>query len=184
MYYHLDSPSPSPSPSYLSCHLHSIFSVLVGGNRLYETKVHSMETKHANFDHKSGQKPSLKELKDRIIHYCRWCDQALSGRSDKRFCSIHCKNAWHHWTLQNGRKLPIIRTIIANSRIMQALLDEGKEKVRMQELLRRGFAPEFNTHQWVSENGTTYNFCFQLGWCILKEEPDMVHIIEKPNAGR
>ena len=143
-----------------------------------------MENKNPVYDHSPGQGPSLKEMKDRITYYCRWCDQVLSGRSDKRYCSVHCKNAWHHWTLQKGRKLPIIRSIIANSRIMQSLLDEGMERLGMQEFLRRGFSPEFKTHQWVSENGTAYNFCFQFGWCILKEEQDMVHIIEKPNGGR
>lgn len=129
--------------------------------------------------HYSTLNPSLAYIHANTQTWCRWCERPLKGRSDKRFCDIHCKNAWHQWIRRHGTKGPMIRIITANCRAIQSFLDHGIKAVSWEELLQAGLHPEFHTHEWKSPNGTLFKFCFNCGWSVPDSPSDPIHLMER-----
>lgn len=125
---------------------------------------------------------SVKEKAATLMTWCRWCDMPLQGRSDKRFCDIHCKNAWHLWINKFGMKGPIIRVITANSRIIQSFLNHGSNLVTMNDLIRAGFNEQFHTSVWTSPDGECYTCCFNFGFAA-DSATEKIRLIERTIRG-
>ena len=105
--------------------------------------------------------------------FCQCCGLSLKGRSDKKFCDDGCRNTFNNQ--QNSIHNKGIQTINAilkrNRSILLAKLPEGKKqaKVLKEQLLIMGFNVRYMTHQGLLPNGQSVQFCYELGWVILKE---------------
>ena len=78
---------------------------------------------------------------------CLECGTAISGRRDKRFCSLSCKNKYNNRTQMIKRRMRA-RTIAAltgNYVVLEALLNEGKTSAGLEELSELGFDPAYVT---------------------------------------
>lgn len=78
---------------------------------------------------------------------CLECGAAISGRRDKRFCSLRCKNKYNNRTQMIKRQMRA-RTIAAltgNYTVLEALLNEGKTGAGLDELSELGFDPAYVT---------------------------------------
>ncbi|MFT2011387.1 hypothetical protein ACMA1I_22130 [Pontibacter sp. 13R65] len=109
---------------------------------------------------------------------CGQCGEALTGRADKRFCSDQCRA-----TAGNERKLrdrgeKIMREINAllrhNRQVLHKASPEGKTTLRRQVLELAGFDFRYFTHQYRTQKGNLYSFCYDYGYLLLPEEKVLI----------
>lgn len=141
---------------------------------MYPQSYQSYQTSHY-----STLNPSLAYIHQNIQTWCRWCEKPLKGRSDKRYCNIHCKNEWHQWIRKHGMKGPIIAIINANCRVIQSFLDHGIKAVTYDELIQAGLRPEYHTSDWTSPQNVHFKFCFHFGWSVPENSSDPIHLLER-----
>jgi len=102
---------------------------------------------------------------------CIECSNAVKGRSDKKFCSLFCKSAFHN--RKQAEKNNFIRKTNAilrrNRRILRDGLAEGYCNLSRQDLLASGFCFKHITMQQQSE-GVCYFYCYEFAYSTLDFE--------------
>jgi hypothetical protein len=96
---------------------------------------------------------------------CLNCGKELVGRSDKKFCDIHCKAQYNN---QRSKEKDAVlhksnRLLRKNRSILKTLCVAGKATVRREELVKRGFTFEIYTYIWKSRSGYYY-FSYEWGF--------------------
>ena len=78
---------------------------------------------------------------------CLECGTAISGRRDKRFCSLSCKNKYNNRAQMAKRQLraQTIAALTGNYAILEALLKEKITSMSLADLVKTGFNPEYVT---------------------------------------
>jgi len=97
------------------------------------------------------------------MNICPHCNSEIKGRSDKKYCSIHCKSA------QEVLYFTIDKQLKTNRKILKAYNKSGMSTVRKQKLLSEGFDPTYFTHYWKNKKGQVYLFCYEYGFLDLRE---------------
>lgn len=99
---------------------------------------------------------------------CCECSQTFSGRSDKKFCDDHCRNA--HNNKLNSNSSSFIRNINnalrKNRRILEKLVTSNTLRVPLHELAIAGFNFSFHTQSKITTQGKTYFYCYDYGYTI------------------
>ncbi|MFN3406095.1 MAG: hypothetical protein ACK40G_18515 [Cytophagaceae bacterium] len=108
---------------------------------------------------------------------CPGCNQSFRGRSDKKYCSDLCRNAYHNMQTRIDEKFiyDINKILRKNRLILKKLNPRGKCTVRKENLTAEGFDFKFYTHQYKSKKGNVYNFCYDYGY--LPVETDKILIV-------
>lgn len=110
---------------------------------------------------------------------CLECGEQIHGRTDKKFCSDGCRNAFNN--KQNRDSTNLMRSINnklrKNYRILCKINTEGKTKTTKTKLLSLGFNFEFITEFVVYKNGSEYKFVYDQGYKLLEE--DFVLVVKK-----
>ena len=100
---------------------------------------------------------------------CRECGEEIIGRSDKVYCSDHCRTA--HYNKTNGNSSKVIRNtnriLRKNRRILSSLNPDGKAKVHRKSLEGKGFDFTYHTSTYTTQKGRTYVFCYEQGYLDL-----------------
>ncbi|MFB9053119.1 MULTISPECIES: hypothetical protein [Formosa] len=97
----------------------------------------------------------------------------MRGRSDKLFCDLHCKSAYHYRSaLENEPRFfnQVDNQLKQNRRILKSYNKAGKATVRVQVLEQQGFNPKFFTHYWKNNKGDVYLFVYEYGFLKRKEQ--------------
>tara|TARA_R110002167_G_scaffold309978_1_gene514873 strand:+ start:2193 stop:2576 length:384 start_codon:yes stop_codon:yes gene_type:complete len=108
----------------------------------------------------------------RIHKECLYCNIALEGRTDKKFCDPQCKSAYQY---QQAKQQPerfynkVDNQLKLNRKILKEYNKGGKVTVRAQILLELGFDPNFFTHYWKNQKGDVYLFVYEFGFLATKE---------------
>ncbi len=103
----------------------------------------------------------------RIQAQCLYCEKQLSGRTDKKYCDLHCKSAYQYKkTKENPERFynKVDNQLRLNRRILKEYNKGGKVTVRCERLLNLGFNPNFFTHFWRNKKGDVYWFVFEYGF--------------------
>jgi hypothetical protein len=107
---------------------------------------------------------------------CRECGEKLLGRSDQKFCSDQCRNAYNN--KQNSDANNFVRNINnslrRNRRILDAICSGEKIRVSKEKLIQKGFSFTYFTHLYETKNGSAYHFCYELGYLILNEDDVLI----------
>ncbi|MBL7810902.1 MAG: hypothetical protein JNL57_01645 [Bacteroidetes bacterium] len=110
---------------------------------------------------------------------CPECGDKIRGRSDKKFCSDACRNAWNN--RQNSDATSVVRNINnalrKNRRILEEVLNghaEGKARIQMKKLAAKGFQFDYFTSIYRTKTGSEYHFCYEYGYLKLDDEHYMV----------
>ena len=77
---------------------------------------------------------------------CLACKKELQGRSDKRFCDVHCKSAYHYRkSLEEAPRFynKVDNQLKLNRKILKNFNKAGKATIRSETLLDLGFNPNF-----------------------------------------
>ncbi len=97
---------------------------------------------------------------------CLECGEVILGRSDKKFCSDACRNAYNN--RKNKISVNLIRNINnrlkKNWRILEKLNPEDKTKVHKTKLENEGFDFNYFTGIYTTKKGATYYFVYDQGY--------------------
>lgn len=108
----------------------------------------------------------------RIQHKCLYCDKELHGRTDKKYCNLHCKSAFQY---KKAKEQPerfynkVDNQLRLNRKILKEYNKGGKVTVRADVLLDLGFDPNFFTHYWKNQKRDVYLFVYEYGFFKKKE---------------
>ncbi|TDQ32538.1 hypothetical protein [Zeaxanthinibacter enoshimensis] len=108
---------------------------------------------------------------------CRECNEPVTGRADKIFCSDYCRNAYHNQLNKDSKNLlrNINNRLRKNYRVLDSFpLKDGKTRTSKSRLLDKGFNFEYITHLYTTKKGTTYFFLYDLGYLPLDNDYFMI----------
>lgn len=103
----------------------------------------------------------------RLQHECLYCKKQLTGRTDKKYCNLHCKSAYQY---QMIKKRPerfynrVDNQLRLNRKLLKIYNKAGKSVIRSEVLLQQGFDPKFFTHYWKNQKGEVYLFVYEYGF--------------------
>ena len=110
---------------------------------------------------------------------CPECGEKIIGRTDKKFCSDYCRNAYHNKANKDTSNL--IRNtnnqLRKNHRILEALNPTDKTSVPRSKLLAKGFNFELFTSIYITKTGNQYFFVYDQGY--LKLENDFFALVKR-----
>jgi len=97
---------------------------------------------------------------------CIECGEIILGRSDKKFCSDACRNAYNNRKNQESNKLirDINKRLKKNWRILQDLNTDEKTKVHKSKLLDAGFDFNYITSIYTTKKQKVYHFVYDQGY--------------------
>lgn len=115
---------------------------------------------------------------------CLECSEKLVGRADKKFCSDQCRNAYNNRNNSDATNLirNINNALRKNRRILHGLNPGEKTKTTRDKLLREGFNFSHFTHLYQTKTGSTYFFCYELGYLLL--DNDEILIVRRDSASQ
>lgn len=101
---------------------------------------------------------------------CLECQQTLSGRADKKFCDDQCRSSYNNRLNSDTSKLvrEINTSLRKNRQILIELCPDGKNKVKNEKMISRGFNTQYHTHIYKTKEGSVYYFCYDYGWLQLE----------------
>ncbi|RDC62494.1 hypothetical protein [Adhaeribacter pallidiroseus] len=70
--------------------------------------------------------------------------------------------------------MDINRILRKNRSILKVSSPLGKTTTRQEYLLQQGFDFRHFTHQYQTQKGNTYNFCYDFGYLLLPEEKVLI----------
>ncbi|MGS2738444.1 hypothetical protein [Sinomicrobium sp. M5D2P17] len=107
---------------------------------------------------------------------CLECGEKVSGRTDKKFCSDHCRNTYNNRLNKDSKNLirNINNKLRKNYRILSELNPGDKTKTTKMRLMEKGFDFEYFTNVYTTRNGTIYYFLYDLGYLPLENDFYMV----------
>ncbi len=109
---------------------------------------------------------------------CLQCHAAITGRSDKRFCTDQCRYL-HNNTLkqqnQGERRIHQINAALRKNRsILKQFSPLGKTAVSRQHLELSGFDFRYLTQVYRTQKGNTYHLCYDYGYLLLPDEKVLI----------
>ncbi len=108
---------------------------------------------------------------------CQNCTTPFVGRSDKRFCSIKCKNEQYQLEKKDSRKVTDeVDSYLHRNRAILALLmgDAKKETFDRLILVRAGFKFDFMTGLYLNKEGKTYHIVCDYAWMTFSDQKILV----------
>jgi len=101
---------------------------------------------------------------------CPECGEKIVGRTDKKFCSDYCRNAFNNKINKDSSNLVrnINNSLRKNYRILQELNPTDKTKTTKSKLLTKGFNFENFTSIYTTKTGTIYYFVYDQGYLPLE----------------
>lgn len=103
---------------------------------------------------------------------CPECGDKIVGRSDKKFCSDACRNAYNN--KQNKDISNLMRKINnhlrKNYRILTEQNPEGKSKITRSKMEALGFDFDHITQMITYKNGSQYYFIYDKGYKFLDQD--------------
>lgn len=103
---------------------------------------------------------------------CLECDEKIKGRTDKKFCSDHCRNAYHNKINKDSKNLVrnVNNLLRKNYRILEELNPENKIKISRSKLIARGFNFDYFTSIYTTKTGNVYYFVYDQGYLPLEND--------------
>ena len=110
---------------------------------------------------------------------CKYCkNPILNGRSDKLFCSVNCKNNYHH---QLRKKTNIVAVYIdeilhRNRSILYELMGDKTRKLKIAKLTlaKKKFQFDYHTHITVNSRGKTYHNLYDYAWMSFSDDEVLI----------
>ncbi|KJD33822.1 hypothetical protein PK35_03470 [Tamlana nanhaiensis] len=103
---------------------------------------------------------------------CLECNEKLIGRSDKKFCSDYCRNAYNNNINKDSKNLirNINNRLRKNWRILETINTTGKIKTSKKKLTQEGFDFNYFTSIYTTKEGSNYYFVYDQGYLELENE--------------
>jgi len=109
---------------------------------------------------------------------CKICGTPITGRSDKIFCSVKCKNIYHHRLRKNTEIAVknIDKILHRNRSILFELMGKQKKQIKVDriELDKKKFNYKYHTHFYVNSRGKTYYYVYDFAWMSFSDNEIMI----------
>jgi hypothetical protein len=109
---------------------------------------------------------------------CIQCGPKIVGRSDKKYCSLACKNQYQHQYHKQARSVTQqIDTILhRNRQILAILMGEKRNKMTLArlELDAMGFNFKYITGIYTNSQGKLYHYVYDFAWMEFSSQEVMV----------
>lgn len=107
---------------------------------------------------------------------CLNCGYELQGRSDQKFCSDLCRNAYNNQLNSDiNNSIRNINSILRrNRRVMEKLCPYDKCKSTKVQMATEGFNFNYHTNRFLTKKGQEYIFCYDYGYLELSEMEVMI----------
>ena len=115
---------------------------------------------------------------------CPECGNAIKGRSDKKFCSDQCRNAYNNRQNrdQDNYMRKVNNILRKNRRILAELNPNGKSKTTRSILTEKGFHFQYVTNIYQTKQGKVYYFCYEQGFLPLPNG-EVALVVKKDYVG-
>lgn len=108
------------------------------------------------------------ETKTRL---CGQCAKPMRGRTDKRFCSSHCRNSFNNKkNCHRNRMISRVNLLLQrNRRILEQFLPQSERMARIHlgQLSEHGFDFRYHTQAIRTAKGNLYCFVYEYGYRLL-----------------
>lgn len=103
---------------------------------------------------------------------CLECGDVIKGRSDKKFCSDLCRNAYNNKLNSDSNNLVrnVNNILRRNRRILEELIPEETAKTTKAKLIAKGFSFQYYTNTYTNKKGAMYFFCYEYGYLPLEND--------------
>ena len=111
---------------------------------------------------------------------CKICSKMINGRSDKKFCSVKCKNYYHtnlRRVNENEVKVKEIDTILHRNRsiLLEILSKTGRQKKVPRIVLdRMNFNYTYYTHTIINSVGKTFFYVYDLAYMTFSDNEVLI----------
>ncbi len=101
---------------------------------------------------------------------CLECGEKIVGRTDKKFCSDYCRNAYNNNLNKDNKNLVrnVNNQLRKNYRILEELNPDGKVRISKSKLVAKGFNFDYLTSIYTTKTGNTYYFVYDQGYLPLE----------------
>lgn len=101
---------------------------------------------------------------------CLECGEKIVGRTDKKFCSDYCRNAYNNNLNKDSKNMVrnVNNLLRKNYRILEELNPDGKVKLSKSKLAAKGFNFDYFTSIYKTKTGNTYYFIYDQGYLPLE----------------
>ena len=110
---------------------------------------------------------------------CIVCNRGMKGRSDKKFCSVRCKNQYHRDLRQSIQ--PAVKKVDdilhRNYAICLELtkdLQDSKLMISKLELEKMGFKFNYYTGSYLNSQNKTYHYVYDFRWMEFSTQMVMI----------
>ena len=102
---------------------------------------------------------------------CLECGEKIIGRSDKKFCSDYCRNAYNNKVNASSKNLirNINNRLKKNYKTLCELNISGKTKITRSKLLDHNFDFNLFTSIYTTKNGNTYFYVYDQGYLPIDD---------------
>jgi hypothetical protein len=103
---------------------------------------------------------------------CLECGEPILGRSDKKFCSDLCRNAYNNKANSDANNFVrnTNNALRRNRKILEELCRDEKSKTTRNTLLDKGFDFSLMTNIRKTQKGSTYFFVYEYGYLELDND--------------
>ena len=111
---------------------------------------------------------------------CLYCEKALIGRSDKKYCDFHCKSSYQYQQNKLNESnfyKKVDKQLKKNRKVLKFFNKSGKTTIRSEVLNEKDFNPNFFTHYWKNSKGDVYLFVYEYGFLRKKENNKEKYVI-------
>ncbi len=114
---------------------------------------------------------------------CSQSGDLLTGRSDRRFCSVPCKNQWHNAKRKEEYRIFSYsdKILHRNREILNSFCQysSGKGYIPLNKLLQRGFDSSYYHRITMNHNGTGNNLYVVYDFAFLHDHSKGVKVCYK-----
>tara|TARA_B110000114_G_C14841332_1_gene296797 strand:+ start:62 stop:415 length:354 start_codon:yes stop_codon:yes gene_type:complete len=109
---------------------------------------------------------------------CKICKKEVEGRTDKKFCSVACKN-YYHIHLRHASKqaaISINEYLKRNHGILLEQLGKNKSQVKVYRniLEDKKFRFKYHTHSQINSKGKIFNYIYDLAWMEFSDDEILI----------
>jgi len=109
---------------------------------------------------------------------CKICSTQFTGRSDKKFCSIRCKNYYHvNLRKATDKAVKEIDNILHRNRsILLEIMGKNSVQKKIDKIIleKKKFNFFYKTHQTVNSAGKTYNYVYDFAWMEFSDNSILI----------
>ena len=109
---------------------------------------------------------------------CLFCEKPIVGRTDKKFCSLACKNTYNY--SRRNKTKSVTQSIDAilhrNREILDVVMGPKRKKMYIEktELTQMGFQSEYMTGFYTNSQDKLYRYVYDFAWMEFTGEKVMV----------